>query len=47
MRQCLLDHNKLDKKKLSIIEKRMENIKVLANIGCISSKVARGAKGFN
>src|SRR6185295_4615074 len=47
MRQCLLNHNKLDNAKLLTIEKRMSNVKVLADIGHISSKVAYGSEGFN
>ena len=47
MRQCLLNHNKLDNAKLLIIKKCMLNVKVSADIGCILSKVARGSEGFN
>ena len=47
MRQCLLNHNKLDNAKLLTIEKHMSNIKVSANIRRISSKVAHGSEGFN
>ena len=47
MKQCLLDHNKLNNKQLSIIEQRMSNVKIPSDIGCILSKVARGAEGFS
>jgi hypothetical protein len=47
MRQCLLDKKKLDKEKLSIIKKCISNVKVLADIGCIPSKVAHRAEEFN
>ena len=47
MRQCLLNHNKLDNAKLLIIEKHISNVKVSANIGHIPSKVACGSEGFN
>jgi hypothetical protein len=47
MRQCLLNHNKLDNAKLLTIEKHMLNIKVPADIGRIPSKVAHGSEGFN
>jgi hypothetical protein len=47
MKQCLLDHGKLSKDQLIILEKRMSNVKVLSEIGRIPSKVARGSEGFN
>ena len=47
MRQCLLNHNKLDNAKLLIIEKHMSNIKLSADIGHIPSKVACGSEEFN
>ena len=46
MRQCLLNHNKLDNAKLLTIEKCMPNIKVLADIECISSKLHMSQKGL-
>ena len=47
MRQCLLNHNKLDNAKLLTIEKCMSNIKVPTEIDRIPSKVTCGSKGFN
>lgn len=46
MKQCLLDHNKLNNKQLSIIEQRMSNVKIPSDIGRIPSKVVHGAEGF-
>ena len=46
MKQCLLDHNKLTNKQLSIIEQRMLNVKIPSDIGRILSHVACGAEGF-
>src|SRR6185295_11263976 len=47
MRQCLLNHNKLDNAKLLTIEKCMSNVKVPADIGRIPSKVAHRLEEFN
>jgi len=47
MKQCILDHDKLSKDKLSTIEKRMAHIKVPSDIGRIPSKVAHGSEGFS
>ena len=47
MRQCLLNHNKLDNAKLLTIEKHISNVKVPADIGRIPSKIAHGLEGFN
>ena len=47
MRQCLLNHNKLDNAKLLTIEKCMSNIKVPADIEHILLKVKCRSEGFN
>ena len=47
MKQCLLDHDKFSKDQLTILEKRMSNVKVPSEIGQILLKVTRGSEGFN
>ena len=47
MKQCLLDHDKLSKDQLTILEKHMSNVKVPSEISRIPSKVICGSEGFN